>query len=187
MNNNFFTTIQDNKWSLVHKRCLSHDGDIVDLGCIGWDWSHIFIGKKRVVGVDPQADQIHETVLFKGAVSDRTGFCSLIQNEGINATIEYSPHGYLCLSWNDFINLYKIDKVSVLKINIEGSEYPLINSLTPEHLSKIDQIAVSFHHFVNPDLMTQTQKCLKKIENNDFEIIDLEEWGWYLCLNRQRY
>jgi len=33
------------------------------------------------------------------------------------------------ISWKNFCKLYNIDKISILKINIEGGEYPLLNSI----------------------------------------------------------
>ena len=54
------------------------------------------------------------------------------------------------LDWKTFCNKFEIDKVSVLKLNIEGSEYPLLHSMDSEDFSKINQIAVSFHDWMNP-------------------------------------
>lgn len=38
-----------------------------------------------------------------------------------------------------------IDKIDYLKLNIEGSEYEILNNLQPHILNKIYQIGVSFH------------------------------------------
>ena len=48
MNNwNIIRTIPEWDYSSVDARCLTHDGDIIDLGCLDWDWSNFFIGKKE--------------------------------------------------------------------------------------------------------------------------------------------
>ena len=49
-------------WYRFHPRVWSHKGAIVDLGCLGWDWSKCFLGKKRVIGADP-----NESIIPEGA------------------------------------------------------------------------------------------------------------------------
>ena len=46
-------TIPGENYSRIDPRAFEHDGCIVDLGCVHWNWSAPFIGKKRVIGADP--------------------------------------------------------------------------------------------------------------------------------------
>lgn len=182
MNENFFETKKPNyPWSLVHKRCLDHDGIIVDLGCLWWDWSKFFIGKKRIVGVDPNENEIDGTELFRGAISNFSGNGTLTSNGGSGQLIP-SKDGFPVLTWDDFTLKYNINSISVLKVNIEGSEYDLIESFNQTHFDKIDQIAISFHHFVNSAWKSRTEESLKIIESNGYLIKDLGVCGWYLCI-----
>jgi hypothetical protein len=183
MEENFFRTIPDAQWSLVHKRCLTHNGCIVDLGCLWWDWSKFFFGKKNIIGVDPQENPINGAQLFKGALANFTGK-GILDGTGQSAKLIPSNEGFDTLTWNDFIMNYKINDISILKVNIEGEEYNLIKSFSKEDFNKIDQIAISFHHFVNGSWWSQTMECLKIIEENNFEIKDLGIWGWYLCIKK---
>ena len=51
----------------------------------------------------------------------------------------------LRMTLEEMMDLYKIDKIDFLKCDIEGGEYDLFKSLSPEILSKIDKIAVETH------------------------------------------
>ena len=180
----FITTIVGEDFSTVHKRCLEHNGCIVDLGCLYWDWSIFFLGKKRIIGVDPQENEIINTKLFKGAVSDFTGY-GILSTGGETARIVKSDVGFPVLKWKEFKKLYEIDQISVLKINIEGGEYDLIKSFDSDDFDKIDQIAVSFHHFEDESLMENTFECLQIIQQHNYDIFDLGIYGWYLCVKKR--
>ena len=177
-------TIRDTPWSLVDDRCWAHPGCIVDLGCLSWDWSKMFIGKKRIIGVDPQEQDIAGATLFKGAIAPQTGVAAL-DTTGIAARLVPATTGFPTLTWPDFVARYCIQDIAVLKINIEGGEYDLIPALTSNDFARIDQIAVSFHHFINPAWQTQTAQCLHILARRGYIIRDLlKVCGWYLCIKQ---
>lgn len=65
----------------------------------------------------------------------------------------------------DFINYNKIEKIDLIKINIEGGEYPLLEKIISSGLiNKISNIQVQFHDFIpNAEKrMTEIQAELKK-------------------------
>lgn len=64
-----------------------------------------------------------------------------------------------------------IDYIDILKIDIEGSEYDLLENINENILSITKQITVEFHDFVNPQLKTRTSEIIKKIENFGFKRI----------------
>jgi len=181
-------TIDVRDYSRVLKRALNNDGAIVDVGCYTWDWSQFFIGKKRVIGVDPIENTIPEGAeLFKGAISSVNGN-ALMNVDDVKSTIisKYVDSNNALkvelLTWKTFCNNYNIDKISVLKVNIEGSEYELLNSMTLEDLDKIDQIAISFHDWLVPEWRNLTEMALTKLKNAGFNLIKINEsWNWYLA------
>ncbi len=62
----------------------------------------------------------------------------------------------------DFMNENNIEKIDLVKINIEGGEYDLLEHLIDHPVvSKIENIQVQFHDFV-PD----AEKRMKNIQNN---------------------
>ena len=65
-------------------------------------------------------------------------------------------------SYQSFINEYEIDKISLMKINIEGGEYELLEYLTNQQkfLERIENIQVQFH-----DFESDSKKRMKNIQN----------------------
>ena len=59
-------TIPNHPYSQVDPRCFTHEGVIVDVGCLEWNWCNIFLGTKRVIGIDPQEKPIEGAEFFKG-------------------------------------------------------------------------------------------------------------------------
>lgn len=185
-------------WSRVHPRFEKNNGCIVDLGCLGWNqnfldktsdnWAGYFFGKKRVIGVDPQESPNEHCDFFKGFISNFSGKADLSGNDSIQSTCKKiipSPNGnYEVLTWKDFCVRFNINLISILKINIEGSEWDLLESFEKEDFSSIDQICVSFHNFLpeynNYFYEEKTNNCINKILNNNYTMIDLGIYNWKL-------
>lgn len=190
--------IDINKWSRVHPRFQIHEGCVVDLGCLGWNrpfeeigsdnWAGFFFNKKRIIGVDPQETDNPNAELFKGFVSNFSGKGTLV-SDGIGATLSKSADGnFDVLNWDDFKQKFKIESISILKINIEGSEWDLIDSFKPEDFKDIDQICISFHDWL-PEFSNsihRTDACVKKIISNGYAVVDLGMYGWKLFLKKAK-
>ena len=127
MNNlDFIQTIGGQDYSKILKRALDNDGDIVDLGCYSWDWSNFFIGKKRVIGADPREESIpNNTELFNGVLGASNGKVVMTLDElgsSINPNFHQKKLDIIevnMITWKAFCAKYNIDKISVLKMNIE--------------------------------------------------------------------
>ena len=187
-NENLIRTIPNEDFSIIHSRSLIHNGCIVDLGCLNWDWSSYFINKKRVIGVDPFEDIIEGVEIFKGIIGSFDGK-SFISDKGLGSSVFLENNEYAIefpvLSWKNFCKQFNINNISILKINIEGSEYPLLNSLDIQDYKKIDQICISFHDWINPNWSELTKTALQLLENNGFDIIKIDHtYNWYLALNK---
>jgi glycosyltransferase involved in cell wall biosynthesis len=180
----FIETISNSPYSLVHNSYKKNKGTIVDVGCLDWDWSNMFIGNKRVVGVDPQEKTTPEgTELFQGLLGPFDGKVQ-IEETGIGAQVSSNGDGgwYNILCWKSFCKKFNIDEVSILKINIEGAEYPLLASMDAEDFKKINQIAVSFHDWIHPEQKSQTEAALRLLEENGFTLLETyRPWGWWLA------
>ena len=58
----------------------------------------------------------------------------------------------------------------------------MLTSLDSEDYSKIDQIAISFHHWLNPNWKHLTQACLTLLELEGYSVTQINErYGWYLA------
>lgn len=183
-----FTTIFDCDHSTVGKEALTHEGCIVDIGCLGWEWSLFFRDKKRVIGIDPLVTDPNGFELFTGILGSFEGTTNIIDRgeetskiRSFNETTVQEKEVSI-ISWKKFCRDFKINSVSVLKINIEGGEYSLLTSLDSEDYSKIDQIAISFHHWLNPNWKHLTQACLTLLELEGYSVTQINErYGWYLA------
>jgi FkbM family methyltransferase len=61
-----------------------------------------------------------------------------------------------------------IDFIDILKIDIEGAEYDVLENLSDSFFDKIGQITVEFHDFVDPDLKPKTLKIIERMSNLGF-------------------
>ncbi len=164
-------------------RAWNNPGAIVDLGCWPWDWSAAFVGKKRVVGVDPFADLIPGVELFQGVVGHACGTALISQSADRSSVFAEGSKSVPMLSWKKFRNDFHLGQIAVLKINIEGSEYALLHSMDEDDFADIDQIAVSFHDFLWPTRAKATQAALTYLKSLGYSIVPTNSaWRWYLCL-----
>jgi hypothetical protein len=189
LNNN---GIDVNRWSQIHPRFTEHHGCIVDLGCLGWNedfedkttgnWSGFFFGKKRVIGVDPQETSNPRAEMFRGFVSNFSGRANLVSTGAGAQMMQTSDGFYQVLSWKDFKKQFGINSISILKINIEGAEWDLLDSFDESDFSEIDQICISFHdwlpNYSNIRMKERTINTINKIISNRFLMTDLGIYGW---------
>lgn len=182
-------TIEGTAWSTFDWNVFNDDGCIVDLGCLYWDWSKYWMGTKRVIGIDPFETSIPEGCeLFTGVLGplDCKVTMDIPNNNEVCGIVNYDTtngNQFDMLSWKTFCEKFNINNVSILKINIEGSEYSFLDSLDKNDFSKINQIIVSFHDWLNPDWAELTKSSIKLLEKNGYTIISTYfEFGWYLCV-----
>lgn len=181
-------TIEGCDYSRIDTRAFEHDGCIVDIGCATWDWSSIFLGKKRVIGADPFETSIPEGAeLYKGVISSITGVTWINYNEWGTSLFNSDSNIFnsttcTSMNWKTFCQEFKIDKVSILKMNIEGSEYPILHSMGASDFEKIDQIAVSFHNWLNPDWEYLTKMSINMLIELGYEVNCINwPYRWYLA------
>ena len=67
-------------------------------------------------------------------------------------------------------DMVKIDKIDVLKMDIEGEEYSVLTTVSGAKLRAIDQIVVEFHHdTVDRFSIEDTNEVVRILENNGFK------------------
>jgi hypothetical protein len=182
MSDIFFETIQGQPHSTVNSRVWAHEGAVVDLGCRDWDWSGAFIGKKRVIGVDPdkRVTAIPGTELHQSLIGPYDGVVAF-RGETTMAAPADGPQSAIW-SWKRFAKAaIGPQGISILKINIEAGEYPLLISMDEQDFSQIDQIAVSFHHFAWPGRAKATRALVGYLEDAGYTSRSIyEPLGWVL-------
>ena len=187
-------TIKGEFWSTFDWNSIDNEGCVVDLGCLYWDWSNYWFNMKRVIGVDPFEKTIpNGAELFKGVLgpSDCKIKMDKPNNDEIGGMVNYNidedeENLYEMLSWKTFCKRFNIDKVSILKINIEGSEYSFLDSLDETDFFKINQIVISFHDWLNPEYKELTDYSIELLKKNGYTIISTYfKYGWYLCVKNK--
>jgi FkbM family methyltransferase len=96
------------------------------------------------------------------------------KKEGAKTTIELK-------NFNDFLLENNIDKIDLIKINIEGEEFPLLDSIIKSgDISKINNIQVQFHQWIDNSIKLRAaiQDQLKNTHKQDwnFEFV-WENWS----------
>lgn len=181
---------QPEPWTRVHRRVWERPGAIVDLGCLTWNWSQRFIGKKRVIGVDPFETMMPVgTELWNGVIAATSGTVRLTDN-GHGSTTRYAltqPFSGTRLVESVPLEVLlaraEVTDISVLKLNVEGSEPEILMTMPECLFDHIDQIAVSFHDFLHGH-HRQTEAVLVYL-CNWYKIVPLlASHSWYLALKR---
>lgn len=140
---------------------MPKDNDVVvDLGA-GYGDEAIYVASRspnvRYIGVEAQP-VIYECLsnTFRGAGKNFTASPFVItDSESVKFISQFSyasvgeiPQGYIdvpTISWDQFLLRYKIDKIDLLKMNIEGAEKDVMRLITD--FSIVKRFAISCHDF----------------------------------------
>jgi FkbM family methyltransferase len=92
------------------------------------------------------------------------------------------------ITFKDFINKYHITNIDLLKIDIEGAEIDLFDSINDETLTNIKQLTIEFHDFVFP-VKKEVKSIIKRLKKLGFYCI---KFSWHtngdiLFINRNQY
>lgn len=86
-----------------------------------------------------------------------------------------------------FRRLAGVERFDLVKIDIEGAEFPLFAAARDETLTSIGQITVEFHDFLDPALSTGVQTIIRRLEGLGFTALRFTRQfhGDMLFLNRR--
>ncbi len=147
--------------NLFYKHYLPANGDIVlDLGA-GYGEESTYIAKHttgvKYIGVEAQP-VIYECLANTYRDIGESFIASpyvITDAESVKFVSHYSyasvgeiPEGYIdvpTIKWSDFLKKYNIDKIDLLKMNIEGAEKDIIRGITD--FSIVKRFVISCHDF----------------------------------------
>lgn len=72
---------------------------------------------------------------------------------------------------SDIFEKYNVEKIDLLKVDIEGAEWELLESLDELLLNKINQISVEFHDFIDPTKKNSTKEVVKRLKSFGYKTI----------------
>lgn len=112
-------------------------GNILDLGCAGFEFSNYFKGVHDVYSVDLEVGE------YQVAISDYNGQCGIVKSNDPQATkIDRNGSGLVCMTLQTFSKSVLVDFWDLIKMDIEGSEYQVIMSMD-KPMAK--QLSIEFH------------------------------------------
>lgn len=81
----------------------------------------------------------------------------------------------------------RIERVGLLKLDIEGAELDVLENASSEFLSRVDQITVEFHDFLCKEDLPRIKACVSRLKSSGFYFIRMSffTWGDCLLLNRR--
>jgi FkbM family methyltransferase len=108
--------------------------------------------------------------LVESAIWDREDLIKIYQdpdNSIVSSAITFSDHYFPVpsVSLDSYFLDNNIEKVSLMKMDIEGSEYRAFDGLSDNNLQKIENIILEFHDNTNKIL---TSKILERLEKLEF-------------------
>jgi FkbM family methyltransferase len=75
------------------------------------------------------------------------------------------------ITLDEIIENYGLVRIDILKIDIEGAEYELLENLSPKVFDAVDQITVEFHDFLDPELRSRTEEIAKRMTSLGYSTI----------------
>ncbi|AFZ34374.1 methyltransferase FkbM family [Stanieria cyanosphaera PCC 7437] len=148
-----------------YTRFINENSNIIDLGSHLGQFSEQ-VSKKfkcKCFAVEAFPDlfkKIKETELIKKfnyaiSISDEPVSFNISDNLEANHISKFSSNNTQTIvvqgiTFENFIKKYNIKYIDLLKVDIEGAEIDLFNSISDESLKKIKQITIEFHDFVFP-------------------------------------
>jgi FkbM family methyltransferase len=139
---------------------------------------------KKIIGFEPNPNlvklfnrlHIDSVELHQSAVSNKAGSTIFYENNfsgkssihsDVNADTKLDSYNVNICSFNDMAEQY--DVIDYLKVDCEGAEYEIFESIPNEFLTnRIRKIALEFHHNIND---IKVVNLISKIKQCGFEII----------------
>lgn len=122
-------------------------------------------------------DNDPKVTIVDKALSDKDGELEFFVDEENSTISSFTSYGNLkssykvkSITFKSFMSQYKLDKIDLLKVDIETGEYPLFDSLDKEDFSRIDNILVEYHLFAGRTYDKDVNNLIKKIEDAGYKL-----------------
>lgn len=127
------------------------------------NFSQIKIEGERIIKHHAALSSISgNTILFhEDPLSDQNGSVLFNYFKGI-------PYEVETISLKDLAEKY--NKIDLVKMDIEGAEWECLMNVDEETLSRIQQITVEFHDFIDPSLKDKSENVVKRLTNLGFKV-----------------
>jgi FkbM family methyltransferase len=135
-----------------------------------------------------------KVIIVDKAMSDKDGDLDFFVDQENSTISSISSYGQLnssykvkSISFKSFVSEYNIDRISLLKVDIETGEYPLFDSLDSSDFEKIDNILVEYHLLAGKTYNEDVLKLVEKIKNAGykFEVRDMHASGGFIFASKE--
>ena len=75
------------------------------------------------------------------------------------------------ITLKDIFSLLNLETVDLLKVDIEGAEWDLLQNLSKSEFEKIHQISIEFHDFIDPSLRDKSERCISLLREFGYSFI----------------
>lgn len=86
------------------------------------------------------------------------------------------------VSLEDFLKDFEVNKVDIFKMDIEGAEYQIIESIVEIGL-KPGQILIEYHHFFSEISLETSKKSIKLLRDYGYKIFSIEGYNYSFIKN----
>lgn len=189
-------------WHTLHPRFISADTVVVDLGANEGRFSQLitreFGSACHAVEPDPAIfaripanERIRKYCLAIGGTVGRVPF-SIAESSLASRVVEDSSPGAETIEVEqttlaDFVQGFRIPRMDVLKVDIEGAEIAAIDACEDDLLRTIGQITIEFHDFCGIVPPEDAERVLGRLERLGFSCVRMSRVGhqdtW--CVNRR--
>ena len=192
----------------IYHPSIHKDSIVIDLGANKAEFSKQIFKKYQTIcfAIEPDKDLYNtitdkHIVKFKFAIAKVNGPINFYvsNNQEAGSVIENFENKWGSkgtdivegVTWNSLIDKLNLENklISVVKVDIEGSELDLIESFTSENISAVQQITVEFHDWLNRTLHERTLNAIKKLTLLNFiTITSTPDHSWpveILFLNKK--
>lgn len=180
LNSDSLTLWQDQRLErLRYEYDLTPDSIVIDLGAYQGEWANEIHARYgcQVTGVEPTEyinDFQHGPIINKAA-GTHNGKMSFGGRAYYTSIFERGDHEYECFDVNNLLEQY--ETIELLKINIGGAEYDVLNHITGAGLHKrIKNIQVQFHQISGVPYETWYKEIDKKLSDTH-----LLTWQYVFC------
>ncbi len=82
-----------------------------------------------------------------------------------------------CMDLESFADHAGVEKIDMLKIDIEGAEIPMLAACSDDFLQQIPQITIEFHDFYGITPASQVEDCIARMKALGFDVIRFSRVG----------
>lgn len=151
---------------------LELGADVLDIGCRGFEFTDTLLSKGyNVFAID--IDDFVGRKYVKGAIADFDGIVGIERFQDPQATriLKNPPPGMptiQCMTLKTFSKNCNVDMWGLIKIDVEGAEYPIIMSLDK---APAKQLSIEFHLHTGIYKQHEVDLMLEKLKSLGYEAV----------------